>query len=268
MKIRKLHMRATFIAGALLLSGCGGRGAGADADGGTSAGGVTPASASPSSATAPAGPAKQDKATSVTKKAADAGKGKAASSASPNFGTAVLAYPDDLQMTMLAYRLTDREPPFADWATEAYEVRTADEFSRTAQLETEIARLGDIYASTEGAGYIQIRLNSQLSQYDSSRGGYYLTAFSPGNQVNYGGTQQVSLQMDNMANAFFWPMDAARAQEILEHTSRRVDIDTKMKITGIQRRSNGIVIRGDIVEYGIYSDRYNDERLLEQINLD
>ena len=247
-------------AGVLLLAGCGGSGgdsgeAGASGPSATAEEAASPASASGDSAKG----AKPEKEKSPAKAAAPA--------ASP-FGTATLAYPDDFQMTLLAYRLTEREPPLAAWAGEARDVKYADEFSKAAKLEAETARLADIYASTEGVGVLQIRLNSQLSQYDSGRGGYYLTAFSPGNQVNFGGQEQVSLQLDNMASAFFWPVEPARAEEILEHTSRQIDIDTKIQLTGIQRRSNGLVIQGQILEYGIYSKRYNDERQFEFIQLD
>lgn len=246
-------------AGALLLAGCGG----SDAEGGEDGGGAaSPApgmegAASPASDTAPAGGSGK-----ADKKAA-----KAEAAAASPFGNAILAYPDDFQMTLLAYRLTDREPPLAAWAGEARDVKYADEFSKAAKLDAETARLADIYASTEGVGFLQVRMNSQISQYDSGRGGYYLTAFSPGNQVNFGGTEQVSLQLDNMSKAFFWPVEAGRAQEILEHTNRQVNIDTKVELTGIQRRTNGLVIQGRILEYGIYSTRYNDERQLEFVSL-
>jgi hypothetical protein len=251
------------VAAAVLIAGCGGPAGGSGEEG-------AEAGASASSASAPepgAGPAKPAWAPKEDAKAkGDTPKAAAAPGPSP-FGTATLAYPDDFQMTLLAYRLTEREPPLAAWAGEVYEVKYADEFSKAAKLEAETARLADIYASTEGVGLLQIRLNSQLSQYDSGRGGYYLTAFSPGNQVNFGGKEQVSLQLDNMASAFFWPVEATRAQEILEHSSRQVDLDTKIQITGIQRRSNGLVIQGQILEYGIYSNRYNDERQFEFITL-
>lgn len=254
-------------AGTLLLAGCGGTGAEGEGGGGAATPEAGPeagteGAASPASATSPAKesgkPAKADK---------KAAKAEAAAAASP-FGNATLAYPDDFQMTLLAYRLTDREPPLAAWAGEARDVKYADEFSKAGKLEAETARLADIYASTEGVGFLQVRMNSQISQYDSGRGGYYLTAFSPGNQVNFSGTEQVSLQLDNMSKAFFWPVEAGRAQEILEHTNRQVNIDTKIELTGIQRRTNGLVIQGRILEYGVYSTRYNDERQLEFVTLD
>lgn len=264
MSLKHIRLPAlALLAGALLLAGCGG------SSGDSGEAGASGPSATAEEETQPTRPAwapKED-AKDSGKAKGDTPKAAAAPAASP-FGTAALAYPDDFQMTLLAYRLTDREPPLAAWAGENPDVKYADEFSRAAKLEAETARLADIYASTEGVGVLQIRLNSQLSQYDSGRGGYYLTAFSPGNQVTFGGKEQVSLQLDNMASAFFWPVDAARAQEILEHTSRQIDIDTKVQLTGIQRRSNGLVIQGQILEYGIYSKRYNDERQFEFIQLD
>lgn len=256
------HHRSTalaLLASLLLLAGCGGSGA----DGGEP-GASAPGASAPETAVAGATPA-------ATKAEDKPGKKTAASSAAPAssaFGTNVLAYPDDFQMTLLSYRLTEREPPLAAWAGEQYDVKYADEFSKAGKLEAELARLQDIYASTEGVGIVQIRMSSQISQYDTSRGGYYLTAFSPGNQVTFSGQESVSLQLNNMADAFFWPVDAARAQEILEHTNRNINIDTKIRITGAQRRSNGVVIQGVIEDYGIYSTRYNDERQFETFSLD
>lgn len=250
-------------AGALLLAGCGEAGG----KSGESSAAGTSATASGSNSAAPT-PIEKDTSKSG-KEEKDNQPSKAAVPLSTSaFGTATLAYPDDFQMTLLAYRLTDREPPLAAWAGEAPDVKYADEFSKASKLEAETARLADIYASTEGVGILQIRLSSQLSQYDSGRGGYYLTAFSPGNQVNFGGQEQVSLQLDNMASAFFWTVDAARAQEVLEHSNRQVDLDTKIQLSGIQRRSSGLVIQGQILEYGIYSTRYNDERQFEFVTLD
>ncbi|PKP83244.1 MAG: hypothetical protein CVT79_00005 [Alphaproteobacteria bacterium HGW-Alphaproteobacteria-18] len=248
-------------AGALLLAGCGG--AGGDSGEADAAGlsATTPETASPAAAPSPKDAPKPDK------KEKPSAKTAAGAPATSPFGTATLTYPDDFQMTLLAYRLTDREPPLAAWAGEVYEVKHADEFSKAAKRDAETARLADIYASTEGIGVLQIRLNSQISQYDTGRGGYYLTAFSPGNQVTFNGKESVSLQLDNMSSAFFWPVDAARAQEILEHSSRRVSLDTKVQLTGIQRRSTGLVIQGRIAEYGIYSSRYNDERQFEHVTL-
>jgi len=264
MRLRPIRLPAlALLAGALLLASCGGSGG----DSGEASASRSSATAEETVSPASAPAAKDSKAAKEEEKEKKPAKAAAAPAGSP-FGRATLAYPDDFQMTLLAYRLTDREPPLAAWASEVYEVKYADEFSKAAKLEAETARLADIYASTEGVGVLQIRLNSQLSQYDSGRGGYYLTAFSPGNQVTFGGKEQVSLQLDNMASAFFWPVEASRAQEILQHTSRQVDLDTKIELTGIQRRSNGLVIQGRITEYGIYSKRYNDERQFEFIQLD
>ena len=202
-----------------------------------------------------------------------AGNAKAAASLQPNtdpgsIGDAVLAYPDDMQVTMLAYRLTGRTPPLSDWAAEEYKVRRADEFSRAPLLQEETTRLAAIYEATENVGYLQYRLNSQLSQYDSAKGGYYLTAFTPGQQTTFSGREQVSLLIDNMKEAYFWPLEPDDARDILAQTSRNVSLDVKIRITGSERRSSGLLIKGQITDYGIYSQRYNDERVLAQFSLD
>ena len=183
-------------------------------------------------------------------------------------GDVVLAYPDDMQVTMLAYRLTGRTPPLSDWAAEEFKVRRADEFSKALLLQEETERLAAIYQATENVGYLQYRLNSQLSQYDSTKGGYYLTAFTPGQQTTFSGREQVSLLIDNMKDAYFWALPPERARDILAQTSRNISLDVKVRITGTERRSSGLLIKGHIVDYGIYSQRYNDERVLAQFSLD
>ena len=195
-------------------------------------------------------------------------KDAAKSAPSGAFGEGVLSYPDDLQMTMLAYRLTNREPPLSEWASEEYEVRRADEFTKADKLKAETDRLAAIYDATEGAGLLQMRLNSQLSQYDASKGGYYLAVFSPGGTFSFDGKEPVSVQLDNMSEAFFWPMESEQAQEILAQTDRRVTVDAKIRILGTERRTSGLVIKGRLLDYAIYSTRYNDERQLAEFSLE
>lgn len=200
--------------------------------------------------------------------AAKKDQGPATPALSQPFGDGVLSYPDDLQMTMFAYRLTNREPPLSEWASEQSEVRRADEFTKADKLEAEVDRLAAIYDATQGAGLLQMRLNSQLSQYDASKGGYYLAAFSPGGMFNFNGREPVSVQLDNMNEAFFWSMEPGQAQEILAQTSRRVTVDAKIRIVGTERRTSGLVIKGRILDYAIYSTRYNDERRLAAFSLE
>ncbi|GAB4524300.1 MAG: hypothetical protein Kow00133_12500 [Amphiplicatus sp.] len=184
------------------------------------------------------------------------------------FGDRALSYPDDLQMTMLAYRLTDRVPPFEEWASEAQDVRRANEFDRAAALKEETGRLQAIYDSTENIGILQLRTNSQLSQYDSARGGYYLTAFSPGRVFTFNGREPLSIQIENSDAAFFWPMDSNAAQEVLAQTNRNVSIDMTLRLTGIERRSSGLALRTRIAGYSIHSRRYSDERQLAAFSLE
>lgn len=187
-------------------------------------------------------------------------------------GDKMLEYPDDMQMTMLAYRLTARIPPLEDWAKESSPVKSADEFSRAARLKDEIARLKAIYDSTAGVGFLTMKMSSNFSQYDSTRGGYYLDAFSAGSVYSFNAPQRyeqpVSLQLDNSLQAQFWPMGADAAKALLEKNgnARYVSIVANIAITGTQQRSTGVVITGHIKRFTVFSNRYNSEEVLGDIS--
>src|SRR5690606_2506691 len=154
---------------ALLLAACGGDAPASTAPAG---GGAVPGrAAGPQPATPGAGAAAPGPAT------ADAG---AATATGGVAGQRELAHPEDLQMVMLAYRLEGRQPPFAEWAAAQPGVRMANEFERADVLRAEQERLRAVYDGTEGVGLLRLNVRAALSEYDGGRGGYYLTAFTPG----------------------------------------------------------------------------------------
>src|SRR5690606_13652224 len=133
-----------------------------------------------------------------------------------------------------------------------------------AVLESELQRLQGIYDGTAGVGRLRMDVSAQLSQYDSARGGYYLTAFTPGSAFNFSAElasparERISVQVDNEEELNFWPLDAATAQEVLRKTngSRSVSLDSRFRITGIGQRSGGPTITVRLQRYTIVSTRY------------
>lgn len=222
---------------------------------------------------APAGGAPPARAPTLAAPARGATAEAGSSTKAGILGRNVLAYPDDLQMSLLAYRLTGRTPPLEAWAGEQNSVRTANEFTRADQLRAETATLAAVYDSTEDIGFLQMRLRSQLSQYDAAKGGYYLTVFAPGGTFGFKGREKVDVRLENGSEAYFWAMDAARAEEILDDTgssqhNRSVTIDAKIRLLGTERRTYGLLIKGRIVEYAIYGTRRNEEPLLASFSLE
>ncbi|MFC6185770.1 hypothetical protein [Pseudoxanthomonas japonensis] len=197
--------------------------------------------------------------------------GSATPSASPSatppstFGERQLDHPDDLQMLMLAYRLEGREPPIATWAGQQSRVAYADEFQRPALLQDEQGRLQAIYDGTAEVGRLRMNVRAHFGEYDSARGGYYLDAFMPGSVFHFTAqpspserAQRISLQVDNPEELNFWPLDAAAAQDVLTRNGglRDVVLDSRLRITGINRRSEGPVITARLEGYAIGNDRY------------
>src|SRR3546814_11943160 len=76
-------------------------------------------------------------------------------------------------------------PPRAQWAEGQQAVRRANEFERATVLQGERERLQSIYDGTADVGRLRLNVDSQFSEYDGSRGGYYLTAFSPGSVFTF-----------------------------------------------------------------------------------
>ncbi|MFC3716921.1 hypothetical protein ACFONC_12235 [Luteimonas soli] len=185
-------------------------------------------------------------------------------------GTQLLSHPDDLQVVMLGYRLRGLAPPLAQWAEGQQAVRRANEFERATVLQGERERLQSIYDGTADVGRLRLNVNSQFSEYDGSRGGYYLTAFSPGSVFTFsaqpvpGAREQVRVQVDNEEELNFWPLDAVAAQDVLREAggTRSVTLDSSFRITGVSQRSDGTTITVRLQRYAIVADRYRNPVVL------
>lgn len=224
------------------------------------AAGTSPAAASP------------DARASSDKAAAASGAPAAA-----RFGDRQLDHPDDLQILMLAYRLEGRTPPIDEWAAAQSRVAYADEFKRPALLKEEQERLKGIYDGTADVGRLRMNVNARFGEYDATRGGYYLDAFMPGSTFSFSvqpspstRAQQISLQVDNLEELNFWPLDAAAAQDALARNSglRSVVLDSRFVITGVSQRSDGRVITARLVGYAIGSDHYNKPATFGELRFD
>lgn len=248
-EIRNPAIAALVLMLAVVMSACGG---GEDTSAQTQATAAAPAAPASSGAT----PTKDAAATPIAASPAATGA---------HYGERQLDHPDDLQMLLLSYRLEGREPPIATWAGQQSRVAYADEFQRPALLQDEQGRLQAIYDGTADVGRLRLNVNARFGEYDSARGGYYLDAFMPGSVFHFTAQpspaerqQRVSLQIDNPEELNFWPLDAAAAQDVLTRNSglRNVTLDSRLRITGINRRSDGPVITARLEGYSIGSEHY------------
>lgn len=185
-------------------------------------------------------------------------------------GTQLLSHPDDLQMVMLGYRLRDMTPPLDQWAGDQHALLSANEFERDSVLKAERNRLQAIYDGTADVGRLRLEVRSDLSEYDGNRGGYYLTAFTPGSVFNFSAQpafhvrEQVSVRVENEEELNFWPLDAAAAQDALRRNNgmRSVTLDSRFRITGATQGSDGTAITVRLQRYAIVSSRYQQPAVL------
>lgn len=252
---------------ALVLAACGG--GDAPASTAPAGGGAVPGQAAGPQPAAPGGVAAAPGPSTAGAGAATAAGGVA--------GRRELAHPEDLQMVMLAYRLEGRQPPFAEWAAAQPGVRMANEFERADVLRAEEERLRAVYDGTEGVGLLRLNVRAALSEYDGGRGGYYLTAFTPGSVLTFTAypvdrahPERVSVRVDNPGELNFWPLDAATARGVLDRNGglRNVVLDARMRITGISRRSDGSALSATLLGYTITSDRHGQPVVLGELRFD
>lgn len=188
------------------------------------------------------GPAAAGAAPAVQAAAGDARPRTAATTAA-SFGSGLLAYPDDLQMILLAQRLAggDTADTLARWAEASPAVRQADEFQRDAALAAERQRLDAVLAAVADSGRLRIRTTTQLGDYDTAAGVWYLSAFQPGSLFTFRHQRDsAALAMQNAREAYRWPMPAAEAEALKRKTQyRTVEVDIDLTITGARMRGNG-----------------------------
>ncbi|MCD9029842.1 hypothetical protein LDO26_16750 [Luteimonas sp. BDR2-5] len=201
-----------------------------------------------------------------------------AATVAPGLGARELAYPEDLQMVLLGYRLEGRQPPIAEWAAAQHRVASANEFERADVREQERERLQAVYDGTEGIGLLRLNVDARIGEYDGSRGGYYLDAFTPGSVFRFSARpapnpfrdEAVSLRIDNPGELNFWALDTAAAQDVLAKNGgqRHVMLDSRLRITGIDRRSGGPELTATLLRYAIVSTRYQQPTVLGELRFD
>lgn len=273
---RAVRAATAMLALPLLLAACGGEageGQGGQAAPGSGSGSGSGAAAAPAAAGTPSTDGTRAAEVTATSPAR-----AAAPAADAGSGTRELSHPEDLQMLLLAYRLEGRTPPIAEWAAAQHRVAAANEFDRAAVRDEEQARLQAVYDGTEGIGLLRMNVNARISEYDGSRGGYYLDAFTPGSVFQFSARpapnpfrdETVSLRIDNPGELNFWPMDPAAAQEVLARNNgqRHVTLDSRLRITGINRRSTGAELTATLLGYSIVSTKYGQPAVLGERRFD
>lgn len=194
--------------------------------------------------------------------------GASAPTAAPGVGARLLNQPDNLQLVLLGWRLSGKTPPLQEWAAQKYEVTSANEFERPAKLKAELERLQTVWDGTADVGSLRFNVDSRFSEYDATRGGYYLDAFTPGSYFDFsaspggsGSEQHVSLRVDNAGELNFWPLAPAAAQDILSRNgnARDVVLDSQFRIVGTSQHGDATAISLQLLRYSILSDRYNQQ---------
>ncbi len=165
--------------------------------------------------------------------------------------------PDKRQIDLLYRYLASDPPDFASEAKKSYEVRSANEFDRpniARQIENTLRRDFDLMKDVD---VIRIRTRARLSEYDSDRGGFYISSLKPGSYFKFG---KIQLAFENADHFHLWDVAVGDARYTVEKIGygRDVIIDIRTRPFAIDA-ARGKRLRTQIIGLDIYSKKTNEQ---------
>ncbi len=171
--------------------------------------------------------------------------------------------PDDTQIDLMYRYLASDPPDFRSEAKKTYEVRRADEFNRpnvARQVENNMRRDFELMKDVD---VLRIRAHGKLSEYDSDRGGFYVSALSPGTYFKYGTVQYI---FENPDYFHLWKVSTGNARLVVEQLGygRNVALDIRTRPFAVDA-AQGRKIRAQVIGLDIFSAK--TKKHLGTINL-
>ena len=165
----------------------------------------------------------------------------------PASRTATADNPDAELISLIYYSLSGQTPPLEDWAKQDFQF-VPNEFDRASKTAAALTAYKTKYAFASQVGHLTVPISSQLSDYDSKYGEFYVGAFSPSSSLSfpYKG-ETFTLDFDNGDQAQHWKLSSTDAAQVIGRNSgsHSVVISAALDILNAQPASNGgtLVVR-------------------------
>lgn len=170
-----------------------------------------------------------------------------------------LVNPDDATMVFLYFDIAGIAPPLDAWTEQDRRLQSAAGADK-AGLRTVIRQeLEAGAASVRDTGLIRLSVNSaRLSPYDPTYGEFTVGALSPSSVIRFSAFRQdVELRFGNGRSAQTWKVPEAEAQAISDRIRYigNVQLETLVRITGVQPGMGGGTLIADIIEFELRESR-------------
>ena len=184
-----------------------------------------------------------------------------AASSGPAIGgrTGELVNPDNNTMVFLYYDLAGIAPPLDSWIEKDVRVTMAQAIDKAATRAAIRSELEAGMASVRGVGFLRLTLASaNLSDYDPTYSEFTIRALSPSSVIDFDAFgQKVSIKFANGRTAQIWKVAPEEAQGIRDRIplGTNVEIDTHLKITGVQPGPAGGTLTTEVLGYELRETR-------------
>ncbi|HBS36070.1 MAG TPA: hypothetical protein DEA50_13490 [Parvularcula sp.] len=175
----------------------------------------------------------------------------------------ILTNPSGDDMIALVYSVSGAPAPIEKWVNE--KVRYTAPLDRPRQREESTAAFNALMQSVADAGFLQLEINADLSEYDPTYNEFLIGDLGAASYLTFQSEttfEKTSVKFRNGAKAQVWSVPREEFQSIADKMTigHAVRLLLTLKIVGATPAANGGTIHTDVVEYEIF-DQVNSARL-------
>ncbi|HCK83528.1 MAG TPA: hypothetical protein DHW63_03125, partial [Hyphomonadaceae bacterium] len=175
----------------------------------------------------------------------------------------ILTNPSGDDMIALVYSVSGAPAPIEKWVNE--KVRYTAPLDRPRQREESTAAFNALMQSVSDAGFLQLEINADLSEYDPTYNEFLISDLGAASYLTFQSEttfEKTSVKFRNGAKAQVWSVPREEFQSVADKMTigHAVRLLLTLKIVGATPAANGGTIHTDVVEYEIF-DQVNSARL-------
>ncbi len=175
----------------------------------------------------------------------------------------VLTNPSGDDLIALVYSVSGAPAPIEKWVNE--KVRYTAPLDRPRRREESTAAFGALMQSVADAGFLQLEINADLSEYDPTYNEFLIRDLSAASYLTFRSettNESITVKFRNGGRAQVWSVPREELQSVVDKMTmgHMVRLLLTLKIAGATPAANGGTIHTDIVEYEIF-DQMNGARL-------
>ena len=167
-----------------------------------------------------------------------------------------LINPDDEEIRMLHAHLAGYHPNFQNYVESSELVRGADEFSKQEVVQSELARISNLYEKSGGVKSLIFDVQAAIREWDSEKSAFPISLFSPDTYIAVGG----GVVMSNAQEARHWGLTTENARKVAENLPFNRSVNIRVELDNLELSvTNEKMIAGNVAWVKVFDARTGEE---------